>query len=344
MDFIDKKYFKMALSGPFRETHNDIAVRCPICGDSQYKRNSKRLHLFHKDNKTRVKCFNGGCKCESPMNLGYFLKLYYPQFFEAYKSEKYYAKLEAIKSQKTPEVETIQSFLPTTPTQTQTPKTLQAPKTLPSVEQVISSITGIDEKTKAFLFSRGLNYANLQRVFGDFYTGTKAFMFEGKYYDLRNTLFIPIFTKKSPDLKDMVGFYSRDISTKRFVNNALAGHFIPWNLNKIDNGKKVYIFEAILDALSFYQLYGESNIIALCTNNINPKVLEYLNHPVFCLDNDTVGIQTMLKYTQNKRGEFLIYPQGLEYKDFNEILLSGSKIPLQFETSNKANILLRYSL
>ena len=338
LDYIDKKYFKMAISGPYRETDLDIAVKCPICGDSKHKRNSKRLHLFYKDSKTRIKCFNGGCRCESPMNMGYFLKLYYPNLFEAYKAERFDLRISKIKE--LPKTEIMQSFVDMRAMPAaQEARAVETPAIIKTIKE---SIEPINSGTIAFLQSRGLNYVKLKPVFGDFYSGTKAFTKSGKFYNLKNTLFIPISVKRERTLENMVGFYARDISEKRFVNNAFGGHFIPWNLNAADNDKPVYIFEAILDALSFYEIYGETNIIALCTNNINPKILDYIKEPYFCLDNDPVGKQTMQKYTAIGKGKFLIYPENLIYKDFNEMLLNNYKLDLNFENPFKANILLRF--
>lgn len=343
LNYIDKKYFKLAISGPYRETDLDIAVKCPICGDSRHKRSSKRLHLFYKDSKTRIKCFNGGCPVESPMSTGRFLRTYYPQFYDEYKKETYKQKIElGLIEPKIEKVETVKSFV-------------NAVTAKPVIQQYINSANPVIQKIKytieplnpqgiAFLESRGLHHSHLSDIFGDFYSGIGEFMHEGKYYNLIDTLFIPIFTAKNPKFEDLIGFYARSTKEKRFVNNALGGHFMPWNLNRIDNTKEVYIFEAILDALSFYQLYGESNIIALCTNNINPKILDYITKPVFCLDNDETGIKTMLKYTSTKNAKFLIYPDALPHKDFNEMLLNNYKFNLEFESAFKANILLRKSL
>lgn len=343
LDYIDKKFFKMAISGPYRETDLDIAVKCPICGDSKHKRNSKRLHLFYKDSKTRVKCFNGGCRCESPMNMGYFLKLFYPNLFDAYKAERFDLRISKIRDLSHTEI--MESFafpIVQEPAEPAEPEISQECQESEIIKTIKESIEPINTGTIAFLQSRGLNYNKLKPVFGEFYSGVKAFTKGGKFYNLNNTLFIPIFAKRMRELNNMVGFYARDISQKRFVNNALAGHFIPWNLNSIDNEKPVYIFEAILDALSFYEIYGESNIIALCTNNINPKILDYIKEPYFCLDNDSVGKQTMQKYTNIGKGKFLIYPEDLIYKDFNEMLLNNYKLDLKFESPFKANILLRF--
>lgn len=340
LDYIDKKFFKLALSGPFKETDLDIAVKCPICGDSRHKKSSKRLHLFYKDKKTRVKCFNGGCKLESTHTLGYFLKLYYPHFFEAYKREKFDIKIQSIKRDRdAANTEKSESFVNSQIKQNITK--VETCKTCETAElaRLLQCLTPINADTLRFLESRKLDYNVLKPQFGAFYSGTKEFLRDGKCYDLRRTLFIPIFLQKERELRNIIGFYARDIKEKRFVNNGLTGHFIPWNLGSCDNSKPIYIFEAILDALSFYTIYGESNVIALCTNNINPKILDYIKHPRFCLDNDTVGIQTMLKHTKLEKADFIIY--STHFKDFNEMLVNGYEMPLEFECGFKADLKLR---
>ena len=158
-------------------------------------------------------------------------------------------------------------------------------------------------------------------------------------------MFIPILNYK----KDIVGFYARSINEKRFVNhNRLRGPFIPYNFCGVDLESEVYIFEAILDMFSFYQIYSQDssedskkykNCIALCTNNINPQILGLIKKPVFCLDNDSVGIRTMLKYINVNNSKFLIY--NTECKDFNEMLLKNENMELNFESGFKANLSLR---
>ena len=64
---IDIKYFKLAVGNATKDSDTDIAVKCPICGDSKIHKNSKRLHLYQKNNITLVKCFNGGCEVNNNM-------------------------------------------------------------------------------------------------------------------------------------------------------------------------------------------------------------------------------------------------------------------------------------
>ena len=327
IDYIDRNYFKLAIPGPYKETDVDIAAKCPICGDSRHKRGSKRLHLFFKDNKTRVKCFNGGCPAENTHSLKNFLQIFYPNFFDAYCKEKFISKISP-SAPKPSSVITEKAFAPK----------VEIPKTANKMPETIRNcVTEISPHKGEFLRSRGLDSQKLEKTFGTFYEGIANTNYNGKYYKLKNTLFIPIFLQGI-----MTGFYSRDFNEKRFVNASfLSNGFVPWNLCNIDNEKPVYIFEAIIDALSFYELYSEINIIALCTNNINHSVLNYIKYPHFCLDNDLVGIETMMKHTQDLKCKFLLYPKDLGCKDFNEVLQKGAKFDLEFAAGMTANLKLR---
>ena len=76
LDPIDIKFFKLAIgSGRVKsETSQDIAARCPICGDSKYSKNKARLHLYQKNDVTLVNCFNE-CSCQN-ISVYNFLKNY----------------------------------------------------------------------------------------------------------------------------------------------------------------------------------------------------------------------------------------------------------------------------
>lgn len=89
---INKKYFLLAVSGTKigKSSDVDIAVRCPVCGDSNKNKNSTRLHLFHKNKKDGIKCFNGDCKLsEGVYNIWGFLKTFYPNLLDSYKRETF---------------------------------------------------------------------------------------------------------------------------------------------------------------------------------------------------------------------------------------------------------------
>lgn len=52
----DLKYFKIAVghANIGKEHSNDVVARCPVCGDSQKNKHTKRLHIYNKAGETRI--------------------------------------------------------------------------------------------------------------------------------------------------------------------------------------------------------------------------------------------------------------------------------------------------
>lgn len=348
LDFVDIKYFKLAVPGPYKESPLDIAVKCPICGDSKYKKSVKRLHLYEKQGITLVHCFNGDCELNTQMGLSNFLKIYKPELLLPYKSENFKFKINSVDSSNNietkNEVETMKSCFDSssnisnnTSTESKSRDSGTESKSRDSGIESIESTNNefkfinltsvLDTNTSKqieFLKSRGFNDDTIN--FLDFYNGTKSFNLNGVYYGIKDYLVIP-FSKDS----NYYGFYARSLTEKRFINFTLNQNYGVWNLFNVDLNKPVFIFEAILDALSFRQIYRTNQIIALNTSTIAKNVLDLIKYPFFCLDNDKVGIEKMIKYNSIQNSHFICYPNDLTQKDFNEMLQNNIKIELVFK-------------
>lgn len=347
---VDIKYFKLAVPGPYKESQVDIAAKCPICGDSKH-RNSKRLHLYEKSGITLVNCFNGGCEMNSQRNLYNFLRFYKPELVFNYKSETFGNRINSIKSETFDKPEfrlSLSDISETTTNVESTDVSVDLENSVNSAYAVSSEVSvnsetlGVPEntwvypdKSKLFLKSRHLDAELILRNF-IYLDGLNSFNFRGKFYNTKNSIVFP-FLRNS----EVYGFNSRNFDTKIFINCSLIRDRCIWNFFNVDLSKRVYIFEGIIDALSFFQIYGESNIIALNTCNIPLDTLKMIEKPVFCLDNDTTGLDSMLKYnSMSKDFEFLIYPDMI-YKDFNDVLKNQYKFDLRIEKGFKASIELR---
>lgn len=341
LDFVDIKYFKLAVPGPYKESSLDIAVKCPICGDSKYKKSVKRLHLYEKQGVTLVHCFNGDCELNTQMGLSNFLKIYKPELLLPYKSENFKFKINSIDTSNNietkNEVETMKSCFDSNEssnTSIESKSRDSGIENKPSIEsssnnefKFIDLTPVLDTNTSKqieFLKSRGFNDDTIS--FLDFYNGTKSFNLNGVYYGIKDYLVIPFFKDSS-----YYGFYARSLTEKRFINFTLNQNYGVWNLFNIDLNKPVFIFEAILDALSFRQIYRTNQIIALNTSTIAKNVLDLIKYPFFCLDNDKVGIEKMIKYNSIQNSHFICYPNDLKQKDFNEMLQNNIKIELVFK-------------
>lgn len=327
---LDVRYFKIAVGQENigKETAVDITARCPICGDSSKKKSLKRLHIYSKNNSTRINCFNSGCACSNKTPYS-FLKSFFPNLLENYKRENFIQNLSHLSNSsgngdvfagiiENTEIEEMDNSLdwmndidkPKQEVLTQEIK----PVLTHNLFQYFDNILEHDEAL-AYLNKRGLDYFNSSY---EWYFGNQDLQIGDKLYKLTNAIIIPLYYKD-----EMYGFYSRNIFNKEFFTynpEANMGYKI-WNWFNIDKSKEVYIFEGIFDAISS----GLENCIALMGAKIPDERLKELKKPVFVLDNDKTGILNSIDYAK-KRFTVYIQPDNLKEKDMNELHLNNLEL------------------
>lgn len=342
---IDKKYFKMCCPNIGKDTDIDISAKCVVCGDSKTGR-KHRLHLYEKGGSTYVKCFN----CDLSTNMFGFIKTYFPQYFTQYKKETFYLNINNFKEQKEEEkdlnitldwnnvsnsdIATIENIETVTNS-----NTFSDAESIENIENVTNSNTfeyldssifqDLTISAKKYIESRHINY---DEKFGKFYTFDGILKIKDREFDLRHKLIIPFYNKDK-----IIGFYSRSIYEKSFLTCNLNEGYKIWNYANIDKEKEVYIFEGIFDALSFYQMFNIDNVIALCSKDIPQERLKELKKPIFCLDGDKTGINTMLKFAL----KYKVQIPDMRFKDMNEFLINNVKPLLKIETGLRAVVELK---
>lgn len=322
MDLIDKKYFLMAVSGSETKdiSNTDIAVKCPVCGDSKIHRNEKRLHLYEKNHATRVGCFNGDCPV-GQRNVYSFLRDFFPNLFTLYKREKFQANLNSFKdfTKSDNAVEDVFKDLK----KVAKPDTPEVKRDYPKLftQDLSKFFEPLEKSLKAleYVKSRGYNYS--ENDFGKWYHANVNLTIGKREYFLHDFLIIPLYIQGK-----MYGFYSRSLNDKKFytyMNDFNIGYKV-WNYFNINLEKPCYITEGIFDAISLWKS-GFKNVIAGMGANIPDEILSTLKHPIFCLDNDKTGKFNALKCAK-KGMDVLIYPDNIQQKDLNEMLVSGVDI------------------
>ena len=337
---IEIRYFKLAVGQESigKETLVDITARCPVCGDSQKNKRSKRLHMYSKNNETRINCFNSGCECVNKTPYG-FLKSFYPNLLENYKRETFVQNLSYLSgtepedvfaniskessSQDSPDSRDLDDF---GSIDSWFPELIECAEDKP-IQQVKPVIThnlfdffeNILESEEAldYLSRRGFDYFNSNF---EWYFGRQDLKIGDKLYKLTNSIVIPLYYGS-----EMYGFYSRNIHSKEFFTympEQNIGYKIAFWF-QINKERECYIFEGIFDALSM----REDNVIALMGAKIPDDRLRELQKPVFVLDNDKTGILNSIEYA--KRG-YPVYIQPNEYreKDMNELMLNHPELDI----------------
>lgn len=309
---LEIKYFKTAVGQENigKESLVDINARCPVCGDSQKNKRSKRLHIYSKNNITRVNCFNGDCEINNKTMYG-FLKSFYPNLLETYKRENFIQNLSNLSNQ------TSDVFAEIAEDITES-KITEQPKIKPVITHNLfdyfENLIEHDEAI-AYLNKRGFDYFNSSY---EWYFGKQDLQIGDKLYKLNNAIIIPLYYEK-----EMYGFYSRNIYNKEFFTympEQNIGFKIAFWF-QIDKSKPVWIFEGIFDALSS----GLDNVIALMGAKIPEERLKELSEPIFVLDNDKTGILNSIEYSK-KGFKVYIQPNDLKEKDMNELMLNHPEL------------------
>lgn len=301
------KYFKMAInSSNYKETPSDIACKCPICGDSKKKQNSKRLHLYTKDNVDTdfVSCFNAGCPCTNK-NMYTFLRDFYPQLLPAYKKEMFNDKMNDLKQNVS-----LAELANTTNIKNITPKSEITPD-LYKLDEYFEPLT---EEYIEYLKSRDIK-PNFNH---EWFKAKKDIMIGSTLYGIKDYLVIPLVCNNL-----YYGFYSRSIHEKDFITFIGTTGFKVWNWFDIDKNNTTYIFEGIFDAISS----GKKNIIANLGAKLPEERLKDLKKPVFCLDNDKTGKKTSIEYAEQGYDVFVM-PSVFEEKDINELKINHPELDI----------------
>lgn len=309
IDRINRKYFLLAVGAALKskDTDVDIAVRCPVCGDSARKKSSTRLHLYHKGGTDFVNCFNSGCPAENK-NVFSFLRDFYPALLTQYKREQFGNNLQQLAQDKAGDVFGRHKAAPE-------PK--KEKEVL--VQDLSPYLTNIGEVPEAveYLLSRGLVYDATR--FGTWFWGHQDLKIGSTVYKISSSIVVPLYYEGT-----MYGFYSRNIRDKSFctyMHEDNAGFKI-FNWFGINREAPTYIFEGIFDAIAG----GLPNSIASLGAKIPQERLDQLKHPVFVLDNDRTGLENALKFC----GESQVYiqPDAFPEKDMNELLIARPELDL----------------
>lgn len=293
---INSRYFKIIHSDVV-EKENKISVKCDICGDSKKDAKKKRLELYNKGGDDFIKCFN----CGFTGNMWSYLKLYHPEYYTCYQSERqreYINNINILKNDTIVEIDCgLGDELPST---------------------VIKNYKELYKGLEPVITGRFAEYIENRKVPLDnfFFSPNNDIVTPTNFFGYKNMIVYPF--------KNWTGFYSRSIVERKFKTYIYKGNKYIINITDLDN--PIYVFEGIFDYLS---TEGIDNYIILCgadfpKNDSNiTDILNFTKNLIFCYDNDETGIKKKMEMLQKGYKVLFLPKEYNKFKDLNEILVKN---------------------
>lgn len=315
MLWLDQKYIGFLspyLEGFKKIDNTTFNFRCPICGDSEYKR-KKRGYFYFKKGKYSFFCHN----CSASMGLSYFLKERHPDLYGQYLVEKMKEQNEQNKDPALKEFE----FKFKKPDYVKNSGLINLPK--------ISSLKH-DHPAKEYIVGRQIPNPYHAKLF---YTETfKAWVNSQKpekFKDIQKDearIIIPLINLD----KQLVGFQGRSLipdDKVRYITIMLDEEDNRiFNLDMVDIKKPIYVFEGPIDAMFI------PNSIATCGGQLTSELQRTddkipKERFVVCYDNQPRNKDIVRNIGRAIKGGYKVFIGTDEFKkDLNDMILEGHSI------------------
>ena len=308
MIFIDHKYVGLIsnrLDRFKRKNSTTYNCRCPICGDSKTDRTKTRGYIYEKKGSMLYFCHN----CGASMSFGNFLKTIDPEMHKAYAQEKFVEKYSTSNSTPAPDITkiVIPKFLKDSP--------LKALKKISQLEWNHPAKMYVDKRKIPPNVQYKLFYAP------KFKAWVNSFI-PGKFDDTMDEarLVLPFLDNE----KNFFGAQGRSFSPsgQRYIT-IITDEAKPklFGLDAVDFNRKTYILEGPIDSLFI------PNAIAMAGADLNLALFPEAQkeNMVFVYDNEprNKDIIKRIQSTIDKGLRVCIWPQSLEHKDINDMIMSG---------------------
>jgi predicted RNA-binding Zn-ribbon protein involved in translation (DUF1610 family) len=310
MDHIDSKFIGLVSSKleKFKRVKANLYnFRCPICGDSKKNRSKTRGYIYAVKANTNFKCHN----CGSSMSLNNFLKQVDPVIQKQYTMEKFKSG------------HTGRNFVIDEPEfKFETPKFKSKIK-LPKASENPSSDGYL---TARRLDSTQFYYAEEFKKF----VNTLKQTFEDTKYD-EERIIIPLYYEKN-----LIGLQGRSLGPSKVKYITVMLNDDAPKIYGLDNIRKdapVYITEGPFDS-TFIR-----NSIAMCGADADVDRWGVSN-PVWIYDNEPRNIEIVRRIgnTIDSGDSIVIWPNGIDDKDINDMVMSGLDVQSVIESNTYSGL------
>ena len=310
MDHIDSKFIGLLSSRleKFKRVKSNLYnFRCPICGDSKKNKSKTRGYLYAVKANTNFKCHN----CGASMSFNNFLKEVDPVIHKQYTMEKFKSG------------HTGRNFVAEEPEfKFEAPKFKKKLK-LPKASE--------DPRPAGYLMARKLNPDNFYYAenFKKFANSLKP-TFDSEKPD-EDRIIIPLYYEKN-----LIGFQGRSIgfSKVKYITVMLNDDAPKiYGLDNIRKDAPVYITEGPFDS-TFIR-----NSIAMCGADANVDRWG-ISNPVWIYDNEPRNIEIVRRIgnTIDSGDSVVIWPNGIDDKDINDMVMSGLDVQSVIESNTYSEL------
>ena len=284
--------------------------RCPICGDSQKKKNKARGYFYQRKGGMFYKCHN----CGFGSSLGNFIKKIDGELYNKYRMERWRHGDSGFSNYKKPTSKEMNMEMST-------------PKFRTLKSKWTTLITELDDAhvAKRYLLDRKIpNLTELYFTanFGYFVEELVPNRYENLQYE-DSRIIIPFYDTEK-NLKVIQG-RSVNGSELRYITIKIEEDFPKiYGLDKVDFSKHVYVVEGPFDSMFI------PNSIAVAGSDIS-SVCSFLSElkeesTTFVFDNErrsSAIVKKMEEVADKSNYGICVFPENIEKKDINDIFLSG---------------------
>lgn len=311
---IDEEQLIFDISGSldkFKKVRPGLFVfRCNICGDSQKSKIKTRGNIFKKGDHYIYKCFN----CSYSSSLTKYAKEFFPDIFSRYCFKSFLDEPKKV----------IEKEITPTIISDDFPELIHYSKS-PLAKKYIQDRKIPESKCSGLLFIADMNELIIK--------------FVDRGYNLlpykSPRLVFPVRAKDNT----LIGFVCRSLLKDdqiRYYNLKVSDQLpLLYGQGTIDNKKKVFIVEGIIDSLFLDNSLaacsaGFQNAINYCKANNLDYVLVFDNEP------RNSEIRKVIEKTINKGEKIVIFSKfPFKGKDINEMILKNNKIDIQKELEKR---------
>ena len=311
MLYIDNKYVSILGSQlrNFRQVKPYLwNFSCPICGDSSTKKNKARGYIFQIKNELVYKCHN----CQYSCNFGNLLKRVNVSLYDEYVLERYKSNASKYTDHKD-----VGKFVETK---------VEVP--LEWEDEVLKPLKRLDKLDSShpavqYVIKRKIPEKFWSKLY--FAPKFKAFVnsvepkFQEPIVDEHPRMIIPYFNKHGKCFAFQGRAYG-DEQPKYYTIKVGEDVEKIYGLDRVNYGKRIYVVEGPIDSLFL------PNAIAVSGASFDtPTIRQLLTNATIVMDNEPRNkdiVKQLDKYIQLGYN-VVMYPDSVEQKDINDMILSG---------------------